>query len=221
MLTPWPALRVPMEHQALPTLQEVAATLQKLGVEHERQLSELRRQVELLETQVRSEAPALPESQAPSAPAPDGHPESLLLDGHDQHPQEAGERSEASLRAMFTYPELPGMLSGATLNKRATEDDTFSSSSSSSLVSNPGGKHVTITTTWASKQYRAPGLESGDDKLPKLKDVQNPVAKRADSAHFKLHPFFNEAQRAGLRREDSVRLEHVTNLAMAGLSVRD
>ncbi|CAL1127433.1 unnamed protein product [Cladocopium goreaui] len=210
-----------MEHQALPTLQEVAATLQKLGVEHERQLSELRRQVELLETQVRSEVPALPESQAPSAPAPDGHPESLPLGQGVQHPQETGERSEGSLRAMFTYPELPGMLSSGTLKKRA-EDDTSSSSSSSSLVSNPaGGKHITVTTTWASKQYRAPGLDSGDDKLPNLKDVKNPVAKRADSAHFKLHPFFNEAQRAGLRREDSVRLEHVTNLAMAGLSVRD
>lgn len=40
-----------MEHQALPSLREVAATLQKLGLEHERQLSELRRQVELLQTQ--------------------------------------------------------------------------------------------------------------------------------------------------------------------------
>eukprot|EP00435_Cladocopium_sp_Y103_P018337 s2813_g4.t1 len=196
VLPPQPAaLRVPMEHQALPTLQEVAATLQKLGVEHERQLSELRRQVELLETQVRSETPALPESQAPLAPAPDGHPESLPLEGQVQHPQETGERSEGSLRAMFTYPELPGMLSSGTLQKRATEDDT-SSSSSSSLVSNPaGGKHITVTTTWASKQYRAPGLDTGDDKLPpNLKDAQNPVVKR-ESAHFKLHPFFNEAQR--------------------------
>eukprot|EP00438_Fugacium_kawagutii_P028341 Skav219236 [mRNA] locus=scaffold1242:18653:28562:- [translate_table: standard] len=121
----------PMEHQALPTLQEVAATLQKLGVEHERQLSELRHQVELLQTQVRSEAP-LP-TKAPSAPAPAGSPQSLPLDAH--RAEDVAARSEASLHALHTYPELPGMLSEATM--KHSSEDGLSSSSSSSLASNP------------------------------------------------------------------------------------
>eukprot|EP00913_Durusdinium_trenchii_P025731 g24147.t1 len=168
-----------MEHQALPTLQEVASTLQKLGVEHERQLSELRRQ----DGKARAEetpAPASPSvvQQADGAPiAPEGCPEDLPLEAP---------APDSSLR--------------------------------------PGG-HITLTTTWASKQYRAPGLsaEGGDVvKLPNLRDDAKKAANhQPGDSNFKLHPFFNEKQRAGLRREENVKMEHVTNLAMAGLSMRD
>lgn len=210
-----------MEHQSLPTLQEVASTLQKLGVEHERQLSELRRQVELLQTQVRSEeapshsmSPELPEEQI-TAPAPDGNPESLPV-------EDAGIRSEASLHAMYTYPELPGMPSEVTMKQPGEDSEASWSSRSSSSASKPPGKKISAKTTWASKQYRAPGLDAngdGGDQLPNLPDIKNKAP--GDSTHFKLHSFFNEAQRAGLRRDASVRLDSVTNLAMAGLSLRD
>ena len=35
----------------------------------------------------------------------------------------------------------------------------------SSSTARPGGKHITVTTTWASKQYRAPGYDANGGRF--------------------------------------------------------
>lgn len=105
------------------------------------------------------------------APAPEGLPESLEMEvGVKGGPR--GGRQEA-FHSMHTYPELPGM-------NRADGIEIGSTSSSSSSLNE---RKVTLSTTWASKQYRAPGRNpdaDGGDRLHK------PLAKEL-KAHVFCH----------------------------------
>lgn len=212
----------------LPTLEEVAETLRQLHAEHEKQLQELRAQVSLLQSPTEATSTTVGAKSDQTEHGGFSGQATVVLDEDDDESlcevQEPG-KDAGKLPGMPDSPKAE--TAEASSERRESSHSGFTSSSGGSLKA---GK----ASTWASKQYRAPGEDPAGGEAPNMENLRPELARHLQASlrvrkasipgegNFKLHPFFDAAQRAGLRRTSSEDMGmDVTNLANEGLELRD